>query len=388
MDEGANLFFPVDYADSRLKFRKIAQSVSRNVETGHWLVPSSQDSDLSVDHCYFPPLKSSDGTPKTLIVMTSGIHGLETYAGSAIQRYFLTHILPRLDRSKLGVFVVHAMNPFGFKYHRRGTEKHVNLNRNFSIHPDLYRLKSDTALELERRFIPRDPCRESKSALVKLLRASGSKLMIDDITLDHFIKTVCPGQFRDPRGLEFGGFEPEPQSRELMKWLKAKMPEYRDILLLDLHTGLGHSGGLHLLTSGDEKEVHKDLFKELFKTDEDREFYEFTPATDDGFYETHGALNSVFPEIATPDQRVVAITMEFGTLGHDGEARIESLDRWMIEHQGLHYGFSHPQIESEAREKYLRLFYPDSDHWRSEVLRRASGLFERVLARLGALRSS
>ena len=370
-------YFPNGYLDSRHKFLELARRAERPSEIGRWTVPSRTESDLSVDHVYFPALERND----TLFVISSGIHGLEAYTGAAIQGLFLDQVLGRIDRRHIGVFVVHAMNPYGFKHHRRSTENHVNLNRNFSIHPDLYRIQNRESAALQERFVPRQAVDSLTSFLMRNSRVDGERVSFLDVPMDTFVKSVCAGQFECADNLEFGGFGPEPQSAAFMEWLKQTMPDYRDIVLLDLHTGLGHSGRLHLLTSGAPEEVNEDLFNELFDLEKDREIYEFTPATAEGFYPTHGSLNCVFPEIARSGQRVAAITMEFGTLGHDLKARLEGFNRWLIEHQGIHYGFKNRELEEVSRAQYLEKFFPKDETWRKSVLAAAEALFTRVFQR-------
>ena len=125
----SSYYFPQNYDHSRQRFLGTVQKIAIPSQVGTWKVPSPTDDTFFVDHVYLPALKS----PKNLIVLISGIHGSETYAGSAVLQLFLEEILPETRRDHLGFFIVHAMNPYGFKNHRRCTENKVNLNRNFSV---------------------------------------------------------------------------------------------------------------------------------------------------------------------------------------------------------------------------------------------------------------
>ncbi|HMN69488.1 MAG TPA: M14 family metallopeptidase, partial [Bdellovibrionales bacterium] len=204
-------------------------------EVGEWRVPSRTDDDLFVDWTYLPATLS----PERLIVLSSGVHGLETYAGSAIQTMFLKELWPSINRSQTGFLIVHALNPWGFKHHRRSTENHVNLNRNCSAGTEMYRLKNPRGAELTKRFVPEEPLRPGPSRLARAFRWREGKPFFDDIPMDELIRAICLGQFEDPKGLEFGGFEAEPQIQFLTLKLKSVMPYCRDVILLDLHTGLG-----------------------------------------------------------------------------------------------------------------------------------------------------
>jgi hypothetical protein len=65
-----------------------------------------------------------------MLVLISGTHGVEGFAGSACQlaavRLGLFGELP----SDLAVLMIHSINPYGFAFCRRVTESNVDLNRN------------------------------------------------------------------------------------------------------------------------------------------------------------------------------------------------------------------------------------------------------------------
>lgn len=374
-------YFPKDYTDARARFLRDVQNVPGEKQTLTWDIPSRTERDLATDVLFLPPLRSAG----KLFVLISGVHGLEGYAGNALQSMFLREFLPRLNRQNTGVLMIHALNPFGFKHHRRGTEGNVNLNRNCSTNGSLYSFKNPAALELVKRFIPRTPVEATTCHLMTRMRRENGSIWFDDVALDEFVKGVGMGQFESNEALEFGGFGPEPQIEELIAQLKKLMPDYQDIVLLDLHTGLGDRGRLHLLTGDTDGSVHPALFKELFDVEKDKEFYAFTPAEEEGFYKTLGATNNIFPELARPHQRVCALTMEFGTLGHDLEAQLLGLNRWMLEEQGLIFGYKNPQLEKKLRADYFEKFFPSDPAWRKSVIAAARGLFERVFTRAGVL---
>lgn len=374
----ASEYFPQDYTDSRQRFLSRVHLIDEPKHSGNWNVPSRVDSDLFVDHVYLPALKE----PKTLVVITSGIHGSETYAGSAIQAMFMNEVMPKIDRRHTSIFIVHAMNPFGFKHHRRETENNVNLNRNFCASGELFKLKRPEANEFNERFLEKTPVQSMRSQLIEKLSQKNGKFFIEDISIDQFVKTVIPGQFESPNHLEFGGTRMEPQTLALTQWLKSKISDFQDVLLLDLHTGLGHRGRLHLLSNGQPKEVDESLFSQLFDLKKDEAYYEFTPASADGFYETFGTLNGIFRQLATPEQRICALTMEFGTLGHDWDARIESLNRMALRHQGQIYGYANSEIETRVKVACFEKSYPQSDDWRSLVINASRGLFFNVFSRI------
>ena len=67
-----------------------------------------------------------------LLVLTSGVHGVELFAGAGCQiDWLLTHPADALPRDT-AVVLVHAINPWGASWLRRYTEDNVDLCRNSS----------------------------------------------------------------------------------------------------------------------------------------------------------------------------------------------------------------------------------------------------------------
>jgi predicted deacylase len=373
--------FPKGYNESRERFLNAVKPHNRDSKLGRWQIPSKRDADLSVDYLWRPATE----TPDKLLVLTSGIHGAETYAGAAVQFMFLKEFLPRIQRKNMGVLIVHALNPFGFKNNQRCTENLVNLNRNFSVNGEMYQQKNHLSLELCKRFLGVKPVASMRSQLLDQIKAKDGVTYIADIALNDFIKAIGPGQFESAEFLEFGGNRLEPQSRQFIDLMTPLIAQYRDVLGLDLHTGLGHRGRLHLLTDGDGKSMNASLKSELFNSKDDQDIYEFSEADADGFYEVHGAINSVFGALASPTTRVCSITMEYGTLGHSIENQIDGLNRFLLEHQGGLFGYANSQIEADIRNWNLERSYINDDSWKNSVVGAARGLFARVLSRAGAL---
>ena len=79
------------------------------------------------------------------VIHCSGTHGIEGYLGSAIQLRFLhelflqqekqlrtnnVHAPPTKNTPVKKVLLIHAINPYGMRHHRRTNENNVDLNRN------------------------------------------------------------------------------------------------------------------------------------------------------------------------------------------------------------------------------------------------------------------
>ena len=68
------------------------------------------------------------------LILVSGTHGAEGFAGSAIQCAWLAAARGGVLPDNLAVLLVHGLNSFGFAHLRRVNEINVDLNRNFIDH--------------------------------------------------------------------------------------------------------------------------------------------------------------------------------------------------------------------------------------------------------------
>mmetsp|Transcript_24906 Transcript_24906/g.59126 ORF Transcript_24906/g.59126 Transcript_24906/m.59126 type:complete len:300 (-) Transcript_24906:2838-3737(-) len=71
------------------------------------------------------------------VIHSAGTHGVEGFAGSAIQLNFLREMILQSAEQSSGeksyvrkILLIHAVNPVGMRYHRRFNENNVDLNRN------------------------------------------------------------------------------------------------------------------------------------------------------------------------------------------------------------------------------------------------------------------
>ena len=77
---------------------------------------------------------TGEADAKRTLVLSSGTHGVEGFAGSGIQTGLLNGgIGSRLPKG-VNLLMIHGVNPFGMAHHRRTNEDNVDLNRNFRNH--------------------------------------------------------------------------------------------------------------------------------------------------------------------------------------------------------------------------------------------------------------
>ncbi len=143
--------FPETYEASRERFRQnlaVIQQYWPKAELSHHKIAG--DEDLTIDWISSDALDENE----KVLILTTAEHGIEGYVGSAMQQRFIDKFLPRIDPRTTGLLLVHSINPWGMKYHRRVNPNNVDLNRTFdydnsfdkSTNPDYDHLLDFSAL--------------------------------------------------------------------------------------------------------------------------------------------------------------------------------------------------------------------------------------------------
>jgi predicted deacylase len=369
-------YFPASYDASKARFLGNADHLRKNyrdVEVDSIVVGTEH---LTVDTIYIP----AQDTPRNLVILTSGNHGVEGYAGSAVQAIFTEKVLPHLDLSHTGVMMIHALNPWGFKHNRRGTESNVNLNRNFSLSPDLFQTRNDAYDQIRNLLEPTGPVKNA--CAFPALKLIEKMVLEKGVTQESLTEAIGMGQYRSPKGIDFGGTDFEPQTVEVTKLLERIAAPYRAIFNIDLHTGLGKRNVLHIMTKKGMNDVSVAAEKRLFTGSADTAHYELTPPDAEGFYDIHGdfanILGQLFPE---PERVIISVTAEFGTVGNGLRGKTVTINRLINENEGYYFGFRTPAIERKVKQRFLKLFFPTDPKWRKEVLTNGRYLTDVVLRR-------
>jgi hypothetical protein len=278
--------------------------------------------------------------------------------------------------------IVHCLNPYGFKYGRRNTEENINLNRNFGTTVETFLTPNSGYLKLAPHFEKKKKATGGALHKFSTLAFLLKRLFTKEFETRTLSQAISQGQFTNPKGLEFGGTEPTPQARYFRERFENLERPFEEIIMVDLHTGLGNRGRLHVLTGFDVKTcIHEQTFARLFQPEKEQHLYEFNSGDEKGFYQTIGDINTMIAELAS-QKKVVALTFEFGTLGNGPLAKADSLSRMWLENQGTHYGFSSPRAEKVIRQKFKELFEPHDHSWQKGALATTREVFARLVRRL------
>ena len=132
-EDATTNFFSNSYHEARTKFLTAAKAAGGNLE--HYRNPylGAETEELYIDVATF----NLPGA-KSILVLGSGTHGVEGFAGSGIQVGLLHEGISKNLPEGVGLLIYHALNPYGFSYLRRFNEDNVDLNRNFVNHAKSY----------------------------------------------------------------------------------------------------------------------------------------------------------------------------------------------------------------------------------------------------------
>jgi hypothetical protein len=298
----------------------------------------------------------------SLLMVVSGTHGVEGYAGSALQRWWLDERAGKRP-GDVRVVIVHALNPVGFSWVRRVNEDNVDLNRNFvdwSLPP-----RNDAYGDIADLLVPADWDDATQAATTAaLLEAAG------EVGLERFQEIVSGGQYDHPTGIFHGGTGPVWSHR----WLASHLPEIVEgaarLGIIDLHTGLGPWGHGELISheaSADPGYARGTAWWGEVRSMRDGES---VSASLEGDW-----LAAV--EHWLPGVEVTSAALEFGTV--DTITVLQSLraDAW------LHAHGDPTAPEAEAIRAQVRAAFADDDPaWLATLIERFDDVATRALAAL------
>ena len=137
------------------------------------------------------------------MILTSGIHGVEGYTGSAVQLMLMDKLLQKESVDNLGILLIHSLNPYGMKYNRRVTESNVDLNRNCMISKELFDLNNSGFVSLNKTLTPNGAVNLHKLEN-KFFYITAIKNIISD-GMPVLRQAILQGQYDYPEGIFYGG---------------------------------------------------------------------------------------------------------------------------------------------------------------------------------------
>ncbi|KJF42420.1 M14 family metallopeptidase [Draconibacterium sediminis] len=359
VDKAKLAYYQNSWEECRAAFRAQANSMKTRFDSVVIFsrsVESKTDTGLTIDFCYIP---ASDTTEK-LVMICSGTHGIEGFVGSAVQQLLMAEFFKPEMLKNTGVLLVHGLNAWGFKNQRRFTENNVDLNRNYSTDKSLFDTNNDGFVALYDMLTPKGKLNMNslgnKFFLVTAVNQIARKGM------QALLQAFAQGQYEFQEGIYFGGNDFEQQVAIMSEVLTDIATPYSTLLNLDLHTGFGERGELHLFPNPINDPELKAKTEQVFKG------YPINWGDSDNFYTVSGQFVEYIGDLL-PDKTSIPMLLEFGTLNTSSTiGAVISAHISIVENQGAHYGYKSEKDSLKALAGYYEMFYPPSEKWRSNAL--------------------
>ena len=353
-------YFLSSYAENRAAFGDQAsylQAIYPDMTCRSLVVPDQPDPDLTTEFCHLP----ARSTPRRLLILTSGVHGIEGFVGTTMQSLFMSEILPGLDLADTGVLLVHALNPSGFKQLRRVNENNVDLYRNCDIDPALYQTENEAYRSLNDFINPTVPV--DATSLDRDLFLQKVLDLLGQYSMDTLKQALLGGQYEFPDGVYYGGSALQPQIVAIRPLLESVVTGYAAILHIDFHTGYGARGRLHYFPDPVDDPELKALTEQVFAG------YQIDWPNTSEFYTISGSYLVFVGELVPPGTPYVSMSFEYGTMDSQTlEGEIASAHNMIVENEGFHYGYATPEVETEVKLRFVEMFFPSDEGWRAAVL--------------------
>ena len=315
---------------------------------------------LYIDSFYLP----SESEKDNLIVLTTGVHGMEGYIGSVMLDVFFEEIYDTLNHENTGVLVVANVNPYGMKYYRRYNENNVDLNRNFIVDWDSFDLASNKEYPKVDKFL--QPEGKIGNALwheIGFYLSLGKTAITDGAgTISDALLT---GQYEYPQGVYYGGTGDEASTVYLKSVFdKCLDSEYKNIVHIDLHSGYGPRYNMVIFNS---------VYETMNEAESQKAFnYDHVIAYDsESFYATTGDTTDFFYRLAEKKQsnaELYSTCFEFGTIGDAFFDTILSLKYTVDENRNHWYPTENKTSAEIIHENYMELYYPTEKEWREKTV--------------------
>lgn len=341
----ATTYFSEDYFTARTRFRNAMEKAGGRLHSISLGATGPGNEDLTIDIGWF----GSD-RPRKVLLHASGLHGVEAFAGSAIQLQLLDH-LPKLS-DDAALIVVHVLNPYGMAWLRRFNENNVDLNRNFLGSED-YAGAPEKYSELDSFLNPQGP----PTWDFYLLQVGW---IIFRHGFDPVKQAIAGGQHEYPNGLFFGGKQLEDGPAKFQEFLAQLFSSAEQVITIDVHTGLGKFGEDTLLVENKDYTALRAKFGDRVVRNEPDQ----GPA-----YRVRGAMITIFGRVC-PNAGAMAVAQEFGTYGP-----LTVLHALREENRWHHYGGA---LDHPTKQNLKNAFCPNDDAWRLRVLERGRELLHQA----------
>jgi predicted deacylase len=344
-----------NYFDARDAFRTEATRSSARISAHPIHARGPNGEKLFVDSA-----RLGAARPRFLLLLTAGVHGIESPAGNTLLRLWLAEFSANLP-AELGVLLVHALNPWGFAHGRRTNENNVDLNRNaVSAFPGPVNSDYERINHWLNPALPVDAGEAFwRGALWHSLRLGTTVLR----------QAIATGQYEFPQGLFYGG-DRRQESLEILERLLngPELAAVEQVLHVDLHTGLGRRGEYALLVA---EPPTTSSFARLTGCFGAARVVSNAPINFT-HYAARGTIAAVTAR-ALPGAHVQACTLEIGTY-----SSVRVLRMLRAENRLYHYGCRDANRAAALRSAFMETFCLADPGWRKILLEHGRTVFRQL----------
>jgi len=358
-----NPFFSKNYQEAREKFMEAAQKVGAGIESFQNPHTGPKGEPLYLDVAAIGSKNASD-----ILVLSSGTHGVEGFAGSGIQVGLLRGVIQSELKPNVGILMIHAVNPYGFAHLRRSNEDNVDLNRNFTANSKLNH-KNEGYAELADVISPQsisvwETVKLRFHLLLYRLRKGKAELQ----------QAISGGQYQYPHGIFFGGHFETWSVKTLKVIAKQYLSSAKRVTFIDIHTGLGPHGYAEIIMNVPHDDPSYKRAVKYWGNRVRTTVKDIRSENNSASVHLPNSLKLAIPDML-PKAEVTAVSVEYGTYPAKEVLLALRAENWLH-----HYGGSNHPKAQEIKSELLRVFYPDTEEWNRQVWRQGKEIVEQALS--------
>ena len=338
-----------DYSEAQRKFKQLASEQANHTLYNEFFYPQTgpnAETLLTAVSWY------GDPDAPCVLVLQSATHGVEGFAGSAIQLDSLQTLDSESLPAGVAVLYIHALNPYGFAWLRRVNEDGIDLNRNFVDFTQPLPVNTGYA-QLADKILPAQ--QSDWSSATQALSDYAAEFGQQAMEL-----AVSGGQYEFADGLFYGGTKPS-QSRLNLEQIITDfdLRNRESVAVIDIHSGLGPFAYGEIICDHPPGSSGVKLARQWY-----------------GDSVTEPALGSStsVPKLGLIDylwhrqlaERVCFVTLEFGSYAIDEMFEVLRRDHFLHRDKVDWASAQTQQVKQAIR----RIFYPGTADWQEMILMR------------------
>lgn len=360
-------YFFYDFAHCRQAFLQSVDALGRQHiqhvmphDTQAWTLSPSDLPLGYVDNLTTDAVYIGDPDASNLVVLISATHGVEGYCGSAIQRFLLDRIgqSPDILPPNLALLVIHGLNPWGMHWARRCDQHGVDLNRNFVDFTALPEL--DPAYAKVLAALQEEHPQKRQQAMDEHIAQLGQK---------KFDEVFSGGQYHYDWAPFYGGVRPAFASGVIDKCISSWRLTEKELVVIDLHSGLGPWGFGELISDHDLNSPGNAFAQQLFGA------AVAITALDGSFSVAKRGLQD-YRWHQLMQQSGCYLTLEFGTYGTKALFDV-LLDEHLFWYQNKRFD-GNDDAYLRRRAAMIDHFCPQDTFWQESVLLKSWQVFNRI----------